>query len=97
MAQTSQSPEPPYIRTPGGAAILLVSALLLMLVGGFLTLVQSELMARPEPKDFAIFQTWLGTTLFQIGLAFLVAGLVIVGVRAMLQQQTEAMLARRRE
>ena len=97
MTQTSQSPEPPYIRTPGGVAALFVAALLLMVTGGVLTLVQSELMARPEPKDFAVFQTWLGTVLFHIGLAFLAAGLVIVGVRAMLQQQTEALRAHRHD
>ena len=97
MTQPSQTPEPPYIRTPGGVAALFIAALLLMVMGGFLTLVQSELMARPEPKDFAVFQTWLGTVLFHIGLAFLAAGLVIVGVRAMLQQQVEALLAHRRD
>ena len=68
------------------ASTLFVIAPILILFGGFLALVHGG-----GERDFEIFQTKLGTAAFWIGMTFMITGFILVGVRAIAQQQLDVL------
>jgi len=79
-----------HIRAPGITAALFIVTPFLMLFGGFLHWVNLG-----KAFDWAIFQTMLGTALFWIGVAGFLTAVLLAGVRAMLQRQTDVLLSAR--
>ena len=59
----------------------------MLLFGGFLSQVNAG-----GAQDWAIFQTILGGWIFWIGAAFLMTATILVGVRAIAQQQLDILI-----
>jgi len=76
-----------HIGAPGITTALFVVTPFLILFGGFLHWVNLG-----KTFDWAIFQTMLGTALFWVGVAGFLTAVLLAGVRAMLQRQTDVLL-----
>ena len=86
MTNPPLPPAPAHIKLPGIASGLFFAAPLLLLIGGFLGTIHGDGVI-----DFQVFQTRLGTVLFWIGIASLMTGFILVGVRAIAQQQLDVL------
>lgn len=88
---TSRTTDPartaPRLRVPTIAVTLLVLAPFLLLFG-YLTMVGTS----QGTYDLSRTPTMVGTVMFWVGVASLMTGLALVGVRAIAQQQLDVLL-----
>lgn len=77
------------IHTLGGAAWMLVAAPFLIAAGAFVTVAMQPFVNTVSAKGDAVLMAWVGAVLLCLGVACLIAGLTLLGVRSIVQQQTE--------
>lgn len=85
------------LSAPRGVLWMLLSAPFLIAVGAFITVAMQPFVTVVSAKGDAVLMAWLGAILLCLGLAFLIAGVVLVGVRSIMQQQTELLRGARSE
>lgn len=68
---------------------MFVSAPFLIALGAFITVAMQPFVVVRSAEGEAVLMAWAGAILLCLGLVFLVGGIVLVGVRSMLQRQTE--------
>lgn len=81
------TPARPRVPTP--AVWMLVSAPFLLAVGAFITVAMQPFVTVVSAEGDAVLMAWVGVILLCLGVVFLTAGSVLVGVRSMLRQQTD--------
>lgn len=79
--QTPSTAQAPRIPMPGIGTGLLLTAPLLLLIGGLIYMGTAYSGFNPE-----LFQTKLGTGVFLCGALFVVVGIILAGVRSIAQQ-----------
>lgn len=87
----TSEPTATRLRLPGVASVFFTVSPFLLLFGGFLGQVNASVTA-----SYGVFQTQLGSAIFLVGLAFLMTAIVLVGVRAIAQQQLDILLQHKR-
>lgn len=85
----TETQAPPLLRAPGGVLWMLFSAPFLIAAGAFITVAMQPFVIVVSAEGEAVFMGWLGVVLLCLGVAFLIAGVALVGVRSLLQQQTQ--------
>ena len=80
MPQPSSS----RVRLPGFTAGFFIAAPFFMVLGALLVGLNAKL-----PYDWTIFPTVIGSVVFAAGLTFLITAFVMVGTRAIAQQQVD--------
>ncbi|HEX7352744.1 hypothetical protein [Brachybacterium sp.] len=85
-----ESPTPAFrLDAPGSVVWMLLASPFLLAVGTFVTVAMLPFVNTVTAKGDAVLMAWAGAILLCLGLTFLVAGLVILGVRSLMQQQME--------
>lgn len=77
------------LRAPRGVLWMLFSAPFLIAVGAFITVAMQPFVTVRSAEGDAVLMAWVGAILLCLGVAFLIAGIALVGVRSIMQQQTE--------
>lgn len=70
---------------------MLLSAPLLLAFGAFITVAMQPFVNTRSAEGDAVLMAWAGAILLCLGVAFLTAGLTIVGVRSILQHQLDGL------
>jgi hypothetical protein len=83
----NSEPATTRLRLPGVASVFFTVSPFMLLFGGFLGQVNAS-----RTQDWAVFQTQLGSAIFLLAIAFLMTATVLVGVRAIAQQQVDILL-----
>ncbi|RKW71539.1 hypothetical protein DWQ67_01445 [Galactobacter caseinivorans] len=68
---------------------MLFFAPFLIAAGAFITVAMRPYVTEISAEGDAMLMAWFGAILLCLGVAFLIAGLALVGVRSLMQQQTE--------
>lgn len=69
---------------PSGVFWMLFSAPVLLAFGAFITVAMQPFVNVRQAEGDAILMAWVGLILLCLGVTFLIAGIALVGVRAML-------------
>lgn len=77
------------VRAPGAVVWMFVGSPLLIAIGAFITVAMQPFVTVRAAAGDAVLVAWIGVILLCLGLAFLIAAIVLVGVRSMLRQQTQ--------
>lgn len=70
---------------------MLFSSPFLIALGAFITVAMQPFVIVVSAEAEAVLMAWFGAILLCLGIAFLIAGTALVGVRSMLRQQTEVL------
>lgn len=76
---------------------MLLAAPFLVGFGAFVTVAMQPIVNTVSAKGDAVLMAWVGAILLCLGVTFLIAGLVILGVRSLMQQQMELLRGPRAE
>lgn len=77
------------LHAPGGVFWMFVSAPFMIALGAFITVAMQPYVTVKMAEREAVLMAWVGSILLCLGLVLLVSAIVLVGVRSILQQQTE--------
>lgn len=98
MAPVSESAAPDArLRMPGAVFWMFLTAPILIGFGAFVTVAMQPFVNSVSMKGDALVMTIVGLILLCLGVAFLMAALVLVGVRSIAQQQTDLLREARAE
>lgn len=61
----------------------------LLAIGAFITVAMQPFVSDGRVEGDALLMAWAGVIVLCMGLAFLIAGLTVLGVRSLLQQQQQ--------
>jgi len=77
------------LQTSSGVLWMLFLAPFLLAIGAFITVAMLPFVTDLPAKGDAVLMAWVGAILLCLGITFLIAGIVLVGVRSLLQRQAE--------
>lgn len=80
------------LRAARGVVWMFFSAPFLITIGAFITVAMQPFVAVVSAEGSAVLMAWFGAILLCVGVAFLIAGIVLVGVRSIMQHQTMLLL-----
>src|SRR5690606_14877545 len=85
------------LRTPISAFWMLLATPFLVGFGPFITVAMQPFVNTVSAKGDAVLMTWVGAILLCVGVSFLIGGLVLLGIRSLMQQQMEFLRGARAE
>lgn len=77
------------LRAPSSAFWMLLACPFLLGFGTFVTVAMQPFVNTVSARGDAVLMAWAGAILLCLGVTFLIAGLVILGVRSLVQQQLD--------
>jgi len=87
--QGTSAEQTPRLQTPGAIFWLFFISPIFIALGAFIVVAMHRFVTNPPVEGDAIAMTWAGVVMLTLGAVFLVAGIVVVSVRSLLQQQAE--------
>lgn len=85
------------LRTPISAFWMLLATPFLVGFGTFITVAMQPFVNTVSAKGDAVLMTWVGAILLCVGVSFFIVGLVLLGIRSLMQQQMELLRGARAE